>query len=379
MGRWMLYLVLVFILSCKSSGTGDAFFLSISPVIDQQDGDNKLIIQSLEGFLQTKNQSLIENEYWLPSDFDKFVYPFLDIYKIEGGKYGDNFFRPTLMEIIPTDHSTQKVVKVAFIGHHPETKENQLKYIFNLIANIDGNRILFSRYLDFATENWPRVQSESLEYILSPDTEMDYEEVQKQHDDIQHLCQFFEVEPINITYYSCIHPKEIFDIKGFDYHPMMFLSETGGLADYGDIVFSGNHSEFYTHEIVHVYTNNLFPRIINFIDEGMATYIGGSGGFPYEWHRKKLYKFVVENPEHDFSAHMDSYERLYFEDETSIPYLTAALICERTHRIYGRAGLIMFLNNTGELWASLEQVGLTPENINDALRAELYLPILPVW
>lgn len=353
--------------------------MSISPVIDQQRDENERIIKALEGFLQSKNQSLTENEYWLSIDFDKFIYPYLDLYKIESSKYGDDFFRPTLMEIIPTDYKNKKVIKVAFIGHHPETQENQLKYIFNLIANIDEERVLFSRYLDFATDSWERVPSESLTYIISPYKEVDYGEIQKQQEDIDHICQFFEVEPIDISYYSCMHPKEIFEIRGFDYHPMMFLSETGGLADYGNIVFSGNRSECYTHEIVHVYTKNLFPNIINLIDEGIATYIGGSSGFPYEWHRKKLSRFVMENPDIDFSDYMDPYERVYYEEETSIPYLTAALICERTHRIYDKSGLIRLLSYEGDLWSGLKEVGLTPENINDELRVELDLQILSVW
>lgn len=375
----MLYLVVVLMLSCKNSDSGEGIFLTISPVVDQQDDDNELIIQSLEGFLLTKNQSLIENEYWLTSDFDKFVYPYLDIYKIESSKYGEHFFKPTLIEIISTDRPTQKVIKIAFIGHHPETQENQLKYIFNLIANVDEDQVMFSRYLDFATDSWKMVPSESLTYIVSPNKEIDYAEIQKQHEDIGNICQFFEVEPIEITFYSCVHPKEIFEIKGFDYHPMMFLSETGGLADFGNIVFSGNNSEIYTHEIVHVYTNNLFPNILHFIDEGIATYIGGSSGFPYEWHRKKLSRFVMENPDIDFSDYLDPYERVYYEEETSIPYLTAALICERTHRIYDKDGLIRLLSYEGDLWASLQEVGLTPENINDELRAELDLQILSVW
>ena len=156
---------------------------------------------------------------------------------------------------------------------------------------------------------------------------------------------------------------------------MMYVDKTGGLADYGNIVFSGNNAEIYTHEIVHIYTSNIFPKIDKFFDEGIATYIAGSGKYDYEWHRKKLMKFISENPEYNFADHFDPYERLYFENETSIPYLTSALICERTIRIYGKEKLMQLLKSEVDIWTTLKSVGLAKDNINEELRKQIKLPL----
>ena len=357
----------------------DKFALTVSPIIDKADKTNLLIIETLTEFLKTKNTSLIENRLWLKSDFQKFVYPYLDIYNIENSRYGSDFFRPTLMEIISTEKPSQKVVKIAFIGHNNETNENQLKSIYNLIANIQQDKVLFSRYLDYTTQDWKTEIKESLTYKLSPNKTKNETEIEQQQKDIDKICNFFQCKPITITYYSCINPKELFEIKGFDYNPMMYVDKTGGLADYGNIIFSGNNSEIYTHEIVHIYTNNLFPNINKFLDEGIATYIAGSGKFDYVWHRDKFDKFLTENKDFDFKEHIDPYERLYFERETSIPYLTAALILERTKRIYGDKKIIELLKSEQELWQTLSIVGLTQENINDELRKEIKLPLTGVW
>lgn len=379
--KQIVIIILTFLtLSCNAqSESTENVFLTVSPIINKEDTTNNLIISALNSFLQSKNNSLSENEFWKKSDFHKYVYPYLDIYNIEQSKYGKDFFKPTLMEIFSTENEQLKVIKIAYIGHNPKTNENLIKSVYNIIANIENEKITFSRYLDFATKSWTNQKTESINYLISPDKKVNTEEIEKQKNEINQLCNFFQTEPINITYYSCVDPKELFKIKGFDYNPMMYVDKSGGLADFGNIIFSGNNSEIYTHEIIHIYTNNLYPKINKFLDEGIATYISGSGKFDYKWHRNKLNIFLKENPKYNFKNHFDPYERLYFENETSIPYLTSALICERTKRIYGKEKLLQILKSEDELWKTLKNVGLTEENINEELNKEIKLPLTSVW
>ncbi len=376
----MLIILTFFSLTC-SGQTEDTenVFLTVSPIINIENPTNTSIISTLKSFLQSKNNSLSENNFWMKSDFPKYVYPYLDIYNIEQSKYGKDFFKPTLMEILPTENEKQKVIKIAYIGHNPKNNENLIKTVYNIMANIENEKIIFSRYLDFVTKGWTKQKTESINYIISPNKKVNNKEIAKQKIEIDKLCNFFQTELINITYYSCVDPKELFEIKGFDYTPMMYVDKSGGLADFGNIIFSGNNSEIYTHEIIHIYTNNLYPKINKFLDEGIATYIAGSGKFDYNWHRNKLNIFIQENPKYDFTNHFDPYERLYFENETSIPYLTAALICERTKRIYGKDTLLQILKSEDELWKTLKNVGLTKKNINEELHQEIKLPVTLVW
>jgi len=376
-----ILIILTFLTLACNRQTEDRqnLFLTISPIINKENSTNKLIISALNSFLQSKNNSLSENDFWMKSDFQKYVYPYLDIYDIEQSKFGKGFFKPTLMEILSTESEKQKVIKIAYIGHNLKTNENLIKSVYNIIANIENEKIKFSRYLDFATKSWTNQKTESINYLISPNKNVNNEEIEKQKKEINQLCNFFQTEPINITYYSCVDPKELFEIKGFDYNPMMYVDKSGGLADFGNIIFSGNNSEIYTHEIIHIYTTNLYPKINKFLDEGIATYIAGSGKFDYEWHRNKLNIFITRNPKYDFKNHFDPYERLYFENETSIPYLTSALICERTKRIYGKEKLLQILKSEDELWKILKKVGLTKENINEEINKEIKLPLTLVW
>lgn len=368
------------LLACNGQSQKTAqVVLTVSPIIDQEHSDNSIIISTLKRFLKTKNNSLSANEYWLQADFKKYIHPYLDIYAIEQSRYGKDFFRPTLMEILPTDTENKKILKIAYLGYHPETDENFIKMIYNIIATVDHKKVVFSRYLDYVTKDWTPHKTGSIAYIISPNKKVNTEEISQQKQDIDRLCHFFQTTPIAITYYSCIHPKELFEIKGFDYNLMMYVDSSGGLADHGNIIFSGNNAEIYTHEIIHIYTQQLFPNINKFLDEGIATYLAGSGIYDYAWHRKKLAQFITANPEYDFNTHFDPYERLYFEGETSIPYLTAALICERTIRKYGKERLLKILKSEDEIWLTLQRLGLTKENINTQLREELQLTPTLVW
>lgn len=380
MKQILLILMTFLTLACNGQESKqDKLILTVSPAIDKTDKTNQAIIETLTEFLKTKNTSLSENKFWVQSDFQKFIYPYLDIYNIENSKFGKNFYKPTLMEIIPTEKPNQKIVKLAFIGHNTDTQENQLKSIYNLVANVNQDKVLFSRYLDLSTEKWKTIRIGSLTYKVSPHKTINEIEINEQKKDIEKICKFFQCKPLEIIYYSCVNPKEIFEIKGFDYNPMMYVDKTGGLADFGNIIFSGNNSEIYTHEIIHIYTSNLFPKIDKFIDEGLATLMSGSGKYDYEWHRNKLNKFLNENKDYNFSTHMEIYESKYFENETSIPYLTSALILERTLRVYGKEKLLELLKSENELWTTLKTVGLTKENINDELRKQIKLPLTSVW
>lgn len=370
-------LIIIFfltILKSYSQTTTNNIQLTISKAVNQKDPQTEKIISSIRTFLETKNNSNTSNSFWLTSDFEKHIYPYNDIYNIEHGKEGEYIYQPTLMEVIPTKNPLQYIVKLAFIHHNFSSKENQIRVIYNLIANVKNDKILFSRYQDFILNTWKKKSSESITYYISPLKKINSKEIHQQQKDIEKTCKFFNTKPIPITYISCVNPKELFEIKGFDYNPMMYVSKVGGLPENGNIILSGNNSEIYTHEIIHIYTMNLFPNKHPFFDEGLATYLSGSGTFNYKWHKEKFKLFIKQNPFFKIEDHMnDLYERLYFEEETSIPYIIAAIVCDRTIRIHGKDSYLKILNSEDDLWISLNKVGLTKENINTEIRKELEL------
>ena len=370
--KYLLYFIVAFLpLSCTSQDTSGKVKLSIAPQVNRR--ENAPIITALESFLQTKNDSPSANRYWLLSDFTKFVHPYEGIYNIEDSKFGRNFYQPSLMEITNTKDTGRKIVKVGFVGHNATTGENIVKVIYNMVANIQGENVLFSSYIEHATRNWQVKKDGSITYCISPTKEFNPQEAKRQQQDIKTICDFFNCNTIPISYYSCIDPVEVFRIKGFDYNPMMYVSKTGGLAQPGNIIFSGNNSDYYTHEIVHLYVYNLFGEAPAFMNEGVATYFGGSGLHDFQWHKSKLREYLKTNSADFIALANNPFERLYIDDETPLAYVAGAIICEKIIREYGKEKLISLLSNKANLdiWNLLKQIGLTKQNLNSELLKSL--------
>lgn len=382
MRKIIVLIVTLISLSCYSQlPTSDSNYLSISPLVDQQNIFNRDLIKTLKDFLLTKNDSYWENKYWSQNDFKTNIYPFYDLYKIEDSKYGKGFYKPSLMEIIPTKNDSQKIVKIGYVGHDPETKQNIIKYVYNIIATKSENIIVFSMYLNYTTTNWKKASIESVTYKVSPSLNrtVNTKEALKQNEEIAILCKFFGTKKIPIVYYSCINPVEVFQIKGFDYNTLMYTDKTGGLNEPGDIVISGNNSEYYMHEIIHIYIAHLFPTTNSFLNEGFATLIGGSGKFNYKWHRNKLKSYLEKNPDFSFAEHTsNTWEDLFIDKETQVTYMLGALICERTLRLYGKEKLLELFKSKKPLFDSLNDVGLTKENLHKELTNQINMPITSI-
>lgn len=373
-----IFLIFISLASYSQRTSNDSSSLTVSPNVDQEDVFNKQIITTLSLFLQTKDSSYTGNKYWLKSDFEKYIAPYSELAGIERGRSGRNFYKPSLMEIVLTSEESKRIIKVAFIGHHDQTNSNLLKAIYNLVATRQNDSIIFSKYLDYVTQKWKTFREESITYKISPSRSISVNDVVRQKKDVAALCKFLNTTPIRLTYYSCITPKEAFELKGFDYHPMMYIDTVGGFAEGRNIIISGSNSEYYTHELTHIYVRSLFPSIIPFFNEGFATFTGGSGKYGYEGQKHRMKEYLDKNPGFKFEEHTDPYERLFFMQETSIPYVIGALVCERTLRLYGKAKLFDLLKSNKDVFEALRTVGLTKENINTELREEMKLPPIKV-
>lgn len=149
--------------------------------------------------------------------------------------------------------------------------------------------------------------------------------------------------------------------------PMMYVSETGGFAE-SNIIFSANNSEFYAHELTHIYAQKRFPTIPRLLDEGFAMLVGGSGVFDYKFHKENVIKYLEESSDVNFSNYTEPYERLYIYEETSMPYMVGALLCELILKDYGKEKLFELFESDEDLWVNLNKVGITKENLDYKLK-----------
>lgn len=367
-----LVFISIFLISCLEKNEEESDSIKVSNTVELtvranlklKDGFEKEGVKILKDFFATKNENLFENVYWSKADFQIYTYPYNDIFKIEEKDSIKNYYQPQLIEIVNTDNENQKLFKIAFIG----VNENQpiIRSIYNILARKDEN-ISLERPLEFLTKDWSVKNIGNIKYVISPNRKLNEEDVEKQLKIERLLTSYFDLEPINITYYSCRNPKELFEIKGFDYNPMMYVSQTGGLAE-SNIIFSANNSEFYAHELIHIYSQKRFPNIPRLLDEGFAMLVGGSGVFDYQFHRENLIKYLQENSELNFSNYTEPYQRMYIYEETSLPYMVGAVLCELILKEYGKEKLFEMFQGDEDLWVSLDKLGITKENLDSELK-----------
>jgi hypothetical protein len=350
----------------------DAYRLSVNPSVDTTQQLNQQIFLALKSFLSTKNENARANPYWLAEDFEKYPYPYYDVFQLENGPSGPNTFLPTLLAIHPSATKNGQIVKIGFMGS-PDHSNTYLKAVYNMLALQINDQIYFKRILEYNTRNWETRQWGPITYYISPRKSFSPDEARELGLFIEKLCAFFDTPPIPLQYYSCMNPEELLQIRGFDFKPEMYVAENGGQNEvWSGIIYSGNGSEKYEHEVVHSYLYEL-SRLQQhpLFDEGLATYLGGSAQLPYTTHREYVKDYIATQPELDLREHLNPYDAVKIKEYTSLPYVIGGLICEYAYRYYGKDSLLQLFQSgktDDNLWIALEAIGLHKENFNEQLR-----------
>lgn len=335
---------------------------------------NLKIINRLQGFLNIKNLEPRSFEYWKASDFNKYMFPYEDLMNMEVSSTNDTYYKPTVLEIIGTGtNDYERLIKIAFIGN--ENKNNHLRAIYTFI--IDTKDWKFKRVLEHNTKDWKKVKVGNIKYFNSPLREFNSQKAEKFNAFNNTLSAFFKESPRQITYFACTSPAELYKIMGYDYITNMYMAETGALNEYtSNIIFAGNDSEYYAHELVHSYLSPSYFKTINnlgVLSEGLATYIGGSNGKSYEELREDLRTLMAER-----DINLMEYLHPYYEtqEKNQLSYTIGALLLERAIRLKGVEDFWQIFDNE-DLEASLKLLDLDLETLNKTLEDELSRPINP--
>lgn len=334
---WMGFVITVAFQCCQPSqttGQKEEPLLHLNSFLDTTyaDSSKQLIVQTLQSFLAIKNEAAHHNPYWLTSDFEVYKYPYLDIYNIEQqGKY-----KPSLLDIVTLKQDSLYNIKLAFLANR------NLHSIYNFLAikQPDGS-YRFSRIVDYNTRKWERKRVGNIEYIISPQHDFDVQEAQRLDSFNDATAHFFEIEPITLTYYLCVDPQELFQIRGFDYQPVMYKFKTGGQNEsWSNIIYAGNNTAWYPHEVVHSYTYAKYGRQIHRVfDEGIATYLGGSNELPLRVHLDNLKNYLEENP--TAKVYDLLYNNIEIDDrQTNCLYAIGGLFCQVALEEMGKPYLI---------------------------------------
>lgn len=291
-------------------------------------GDVSDLKALLDSFFRTKNSNVDFNTFWDSSEYARYQYPFMELYYAEYSQYYNEeyYYNPLVLsfeKIIGTGY----LIKIAFVG--VDSLRNPLiKSIYNLQAakNATGGFRL-KRATDYFVRNWQVHQIGTIRYFVNPNRKFD-EVKARQFDSINYAyAQIFEFEPSLVQYYLCENAKQLFNVKGYDFLLNMYLDTMGGMVEAGSpIIYAGNNSELYPHELVHVYLNQKFLRCNYIVAEGLPSYLGGSADVTLDQHLANLKVWVVENKVLDMEGLLNQNQEI--GNHTSTYYTLSGLVCK---------------------------------------------------
>ena len=118
--------------------------------------------------------------------------------------------------------------------------------------------------------------------------------------------------------------------------------QSGGMADNNNkVIYAGNNSAYYPHELVHFYNFQKAGRHPHFwVDEGIATLFGGSTGYELDWHIEKLRIFMKEHPEFTWNQLDElAYDIPNGEFTTDFRYVIGGMMMKLIYEAEGMNGL----------------------------------------
>ena len=310
-------------------------------------------------------------KYWDKNDFQFMKEPHKDLYLLFNNGY--KTYIPTIISVVKTNNKF--IVKIAVMGN-PEGF-NSLYAIYDLGVNLVNGEAFFYNMLNSNLSNFNKKTISNITYFFK-DT-VNKNQIANQIEFNQYLVKFFQKQNFEFNFIVAKNYEEMLKLQSYNYKDDMYVNSSGGIAYANDkIVFSANNSFYYPHEVVHLFTNKYYPNIHEIIDEGIATYLGGSKEISYNDLKNEL-GLKVKSYNNDFTKLIFEYDYKYIplSKGTPIFYVIGAFICEEVYKNKGLRGLEQIMNTGYEddkkLLSEICKVLEVKENeLNDYLLKKLY-------
>ena len=295
-----------------------------------------------------------------------------------GEFYKPGFFKrvtPMIVAVYPQGSDT--IVKLNFIRVDSLGVGTNMATINFGVTENDGYLFLTNMVVINAKE-WVRNEFGNITYIYSQPHQFSQEKASRMAAFNQEMSELFEMEPIQFRYFITDSWIELAKLWGFDYAYDMFNMDTsGGTAVVSaKIIFSGNGTEYYPHELVHLYVAQWlgpeYKKAHEWFNEGIATYLGGSRGKSLEWQLGVLNAHLNSEPKPDLSNLFD--HKMKIGVSTNLDYAVGGLICKLAHENGGMPALRELLTagkSEDDFYRAVETVlGVKKEGFDDLIRRE---------
>lgn len=310
------------------------------------------IVNLYSNYLNSSPDSIYDNPFW--NAREKLLYKDFDLSRnslFQGSLTAHSLFSnftPMVLKIEKSDtiYELTSILKAKPQMGSEYEPYNPLAIVKYAVVQENGTWKM-ANILPYNTENWHKSQLDYITfYTPSPDVN-DQPILQKSVKFCDSICMHYSLnKPRPFSVYTINGTHELGQLLGYEYY--IYGSAEG--KSINNIVLSGNGSPYYPHEFVHQVwpSNNKRNRLL---DEGIATWLGGSMNQDYKDIAKNFSYTVLEKVNGNFED--------ILENNTLSYYAQGAILCDMIHHYYGKKKLKLLLekdtsNNEKLLQAILE-------------------------
>lgn len=284
--------------------------------------------------------------------------------------------QPMIIAIYPQGQDT--IVKLNFIRVDSTGVGSNVATVNFGVTEKAGYLYLTNMVL-INSKGWINREVGEITYIYPPSHTLSEEKAAQMETFNQKMAVLFEMEPLKFRYFVTDSYIDLCRLWGFDYAYDMFNMDTsGGSSAVGsNIIYAGNGTEYYPHELVHLYTFYWLGadhrKTHDWFEEGFATYLGGSRGKSLEWQLGVLKTYLNSEPKLDLSKMFEL--KMKIGVSTNLNYVIGGLICKLAYEKGGMPAIKELLTagtSEDDFYRGVEQVlGVPKAGFGDFIYREV--------
>ena len=273
------------------------------------------------------------------------------------------------------------MLKTMFSTRSDSLKRTLLEYIYTVHVVKTSAGYKFLSLPQWYFQNWEKKKIGSITYCFDKSHLFD-EKLAVRLDSFNHnMSKLFKSDIQTPLYFIGRNVFEAHQIMGYDFSPeQATMTQYGAVTNVDNkIIFAGNGTEYYPHEIVHFYTHQFWGKddlyYHQWFDEGIAALFGGYLGQSLEYRLKEMKTYLDKHPEEPLNDISKFYFNVSESHYTNFMYEIGGLICKKVYEKDGMNGLFDLLksgNTDEDFYKAVEKYfKVKKENFGAFIRNEL--------
>lgn len=344
----LLLFILVF--GCCATANAQIVKFSTSISLFQNDTNINHIAEVWKTYLTDASEQT-KARLWMGQDVIEYISP-------HNRMYNDGF-----QFVYNINRINDNTYEINTISYRFMSRDNLFDYVSNIYkvyAHKVNDEWKLQGYFDEHAHKYKRFETDYITYYFPSDYVFSRKEAKTTSRFIDDFCHNYQIQPLHkVNYVVSNSIDESSQMVGLMYTLWRSDSKYAGRTLYPNTILSARENHF--HEIVHALIMPHFPDLHYMMNEGMATYYGGSSNVGYETLFTYFKDWLKEN-ECDFTKFEDL-RSLFIQGTYPIVNILGARIIEYSLQKYGY-DFVKEMLCISDYMKLFEHLGIAPDGIN---------------